>query len=93
LCSLAYHYGISDSTINPRDEVAQRVRAARIAQLLTQDDLAQRASVGRATIARLEAGALTPRMKTIRALATALGVPTDELVPNPGAVWGERKAV
>lgn len=63
------------------------MRAARIARLLTQDDLANRAGLGRATIARLEAGALTPRMRTIRAIAEALDVDTHELVPDPSAVW------
>lgn len=64
------------------------MRAARIDRLLTQDDLARRAGLSRPTIARLEAGTLTPRMRTIRAVAQALEVEIHELVPDPAAIWG-----
>src|SRR5690348_9933273 len=55
--------------ISARHEVASRVRAARVAQLWTQEELAQRAGIGRATIARIETGTWVPRMRTVRALA------------------------
>ena len=86
--SQAYHSRITDSTIHACNQVASRVRAARVARLWTQEDLAQRAGVGRATIARIETGTWVPRMRTIRALAEALEVGPADLVPDPGAIWG-----
>lgn len=58
---------------------APHLAAWRIARVLTQEELADKAGVHRATIARLEAGG-TARTATIRQLAAALGIDTDTLM-------------
>ncbi|MBU8857411.1 helix-turn-helix transcriptional regulator [Micromonospora sp. WMMB482] len=67
--------------------LATRLRAARVARLLTQEELSEASGLGRATIARIEAGQTVPHMRTVRALAEALQVPLEELVASPPALW------
>lgn len=67
--------------------VGDRVRAARVRRMWTQELLAEQSGIGRVTIARIETGKATPRMRTVRALAAALGVDHSTLVPNPEALW------
>jgi DNA-binding XRE family transcriptional regulator len=47
---------------------------------LTQDKLAQKAKVSQATIAEIETGRKKGSIKTLKAIADALGVPLDDLV-------------
>jgi len=51
-----------------------RLRALRERKVLTQQELAEKAGITRATLSRLEAGAENPYPSTIRKLAAALGV-------------------
>jgi transcriptional regulator with XRE-family HTH domain len=51
-----------------------RLRAVRIARLLTQQELARAAGVGFTTVNRLERGARPAELRTVRKLAAALGV-------------------
>jgi transcriptional regulator with XRE-family HTH domain len=71
--------------------LAWRVHGLRVAAFLTQDGLARRAGLSRDTVARLEAGRISlgrPRMSTLTALAAALGVEPDQLLPDPRQFWG-----
>jgi transcriptional regulator with XRE-family HTH domain len=77
-------------TDQPLRVLARRVRSLRIAAFLTQDGLARRAVLSRDTVARLEAGRISlgrPRMSTLTALAAALGVPPEQLLPDPCRLW------
>ena len=77
-------------TDQPLRVLARRVRCLRIAAFLTQDGLARRAGLSRDTVARLEAGRISlgrPRMSTLTALAAALGVPPEQLLPDPCRLW------
>jgi len=65
-----------------------RIRRLRLSRFLTQEQLAQAAGLGRATIRRLEGGKVRPRLGTITALAAALDTRPEELVPDPAALWG-----
>jgi transcriptional regulator with XRE-family HTH domain len=56
-----------------------RLKELRERAALSQEDLAMKSDVSRATIARLEAGARPARPSTRRKLAKALGVQPDEL--------------
>ena len=56
------------------------LRGYRAACGLSQDDLAQLAGLSRETISRIERGD-TPRWKTARTLAAALGVRPEQLFP------------
>lgn len=69
--------------------MGDRIRSERVRRFLTQEQLADASGVTRVTIARIEAGSsLKPRMATVKALAEALGVGTEVLVPDPTAMWG-----
>ncbi len=62
-----------------------RLKRLRDRAALTQEDLAQRANVGRATIAGLETGKRPARPSTLWKLAQALGVePVDLMDPEIG---------
>lgn len=67
------------SPTDPRAIVAGRIRDLRTERRLTQEELAQRADVVVRTVQNLEAGRITPRHKTRRAIAKALGVPVEQL--------------
>ena len=53
---------------------AENLRRLRVEQFLTQAELARRASLHALTVTRLEAGTTAPSVRTLRALADALGV-------------------
>jgi transcriptional regulator with XRE-family HTH domain len=57
-----------------------RLRELRRRRVLTLEELAERAGVGRNTIWRLEHGVMGAQPRTIRKLARALNVEPEELV-------------
>ena len=57
-----------------------RLKEVREGCLVTQEELAQRSGVGKASISRIETGHHVPRFSTIRKLAAALGVDPQTLV-------------
>lgn len=59
---------------------ADKLRAARVRAIMSQEDLARAANVSRQTVARLEAGGPAPYPSTIRKLAKALRVKPQDLV-------------
>ena len=60
-----------------------RLREVRERRFVTQEELAARTGMSRATISRLESGLQRPRISTVRKLAAALGVAPEDLVD-----WG-----
>jgi predicted transcriptional regulator len=56
-----------------------RLRTVRLAKMLSQEELADRAGVSRVAITRLERGDIDARFATVRKLAKALGVEPTEL--------------
>lgn len=66
-------------------DLARKVKAARIQRLMTQQELAEKAGMGRATVARIEVGGVTPRMRTVKDLAKALQVEPTDLVQS--SLW------
>jgi transcriptional regulator with XRE-family HTH domain len=61
-----------------------RLRELRRRRVLTLEELAQKAGVGRNTIWRLEHGVMGAQPRTIRKLAKALDVEPEELVKTEG---------
>ena len=57
-----------------------KLRELRRRRVLTMEELAEKASVGRNTIWRLEHGVMGAQPRTIRKLARALGVDPEDLV-------------
>ena len=60
--------------------VGARIRAARKAAGLTQQELADRASMAKMAVSNWERGVLTPSVPSIVALSKALDVPVDSLL-------------
>jgi len=71
--------GNGDSQIKCMDGTIRRLRQLRA---LSQRELAQRASLDTATINRIERGKQRPMPRTIRKLADALGVGTEEIMAD-----------
>ncbi len=63
---------------------AVKLRELRRRRVLTLEELADKADVGRNTIWRLEHGVMGAQPRTIRKLAKALGVEPEELVARAG---------
>ena len=61
-------------------EIGTQVKRARERALLTQEELAERAGIGPATLNRIERGRVEPQFRTIRKIAKALGVDAATLV-------------
>lgn len=64
----------------PEWNFGRRVRAFRIAQNLSQWDLARKMETGQSRIHAIETGRHTPTIKTVMTVAKALGMTIDELV-------------
>ena len=62
--------------------VGERLRNQRTRRALTQAELAERAGVTTATVARIERNEIEPRMTTLRKLAQGLEVDPAELVDH-----------
>ena len=67
--------------------LTERVRARRNALGLTQEQLADRASLSTNYIARLEIGLRTPSMATLKSLAKALDVQVADLLAEESGEW------
>ena len=62
-----------------KDKIAAAVRHLRRRAGLTQAELAEKAGISRATLARVELAEVDPAASTLRALARALGVTVNDL--------------
>jgi transcriptional regulator with XRE-family HTH domain len=69
-----------------RPVLGARVRAARKALGLTQEELAERADMHWTFISGVERGLKDPRLNTIGRLARALGIAPDELLRREAPV-------
>jgi transcriptional regulator with XRE-family HTH domain len=75
---LCYTSGIGRLRVVEVD--VDRLRELRRLRALSQDELSALSGVGRATISRIETGETGARGRTLRRLASALGVDVAELV-------------
>ena len=78
---------MSDADDDPRaaSHLARNLVNLRHARGLTQDGLAKAAAVPRSTVATLESGDGNPSLTVLVKVASALGVPIDELLASPRA--------
>ena len=60
--------------------IGERLKDLRIRRALTQEELANKASMGKNTVNRVERNLTEPHMSTLRKLAQALGVEPHELL-------------
>lgn len=85
-CDESYRPRIEAIAAYDRQTLGGRVRDLREAAGLTQDALARTAGVGRITLVRLENGEQSPRLKTLNAVALALGRNVRELLTEPESI-------
>lgn len=64
--------------------IGDRLKALRVEQALTQEELAKKAGVAPNTVARLERNETEPHMSTARKLAAALDVEPRQLTKGEG---------
>jgi transcriptional regulator with XRE-family HTH domain len=65
-------------------KIGTQVKKVRERALLTQEELAERAGIGAATLNRIERDRVEPHFRTIRKIAKALGVDARDLLPKNG---------
>lgn len=63
--------------------LGQNIVQLRREAMLTQEQLAERAGIGAPHMSDIERAMKTPSILTVHAIATALGVPTARLLPEP----------
>ncbi len=82
-CDASYRPTVEAIAALGRQTVGERVRRFRESAGLTQEALARAADIGRVTLVRLENGEQSPRFKTLKAVAEALGVAAPDLLVEP----------
>ena len=63
-------------------KIGTQVKRARERALLTQEELAERAGIGAATLNRIEKDRVEPHFRTIRKIAKALNMDPKDLIPE-----------
>ena len=82
-CDASYRPTVEAIAALGRRTVGERVRRYRESAGLTQEELAHAADIGRVTLVRLEKGEQSPRFKTLKAVADALGMDAPDLLVEP----------
>ena len=82
-CDATYRPAVEAIATLGRQTIGERVRRYRESAGLTQEALAQAADIGRVTLVRLEKGEQSPRFKTLKAVAEALGMDAPDLLVEP----------
>ena len=82
-CDASYRPTVEAIEALGRQSVGERIRRYRESAGLTQLALARAAEIGRVTLVRLENGEQSPRFKTLKAVADALGVDAPDLLVEP----------
>ena len=82
-CDATYRPTVEAIAALGRQTVGERVRRFRESSGLTQQALARAANIGRVTLVRLEKGEQSPRFKTLKAVADALGMDAPDLLVEP----------
>jgi transcriptional regulator with XRE-family HTH domain len=70
----------------------QNLRRLRLARFLSQAELARQSGLHTLTISRLEAGRARPSTRTVRALASSLGVAPAELASPDEVAEADKRA-
>ena len=74
-------------------EVGNRIREEREKQKLTQEQLAERADIGRRTIQNTELGEKSPSLETVWKISTGLNIPIETLFSGPASPVGGMEEV
>ena len=85
-CDPGYRARAEAAASRGRDATGRRIRSLRKRAVMTQQELASKAGIGRVTLMRIENGEQLPRFETLTALAGALQRPAaDLLMDDAGA--------
>ena len=79
-CDPGYRARAEAAASRGRDATGRRIRSLRKRAVMTQQELASKAGIGRVTLVRIENGEQLPRFETLTALADALQRPTADLL-------------
>ena len=82
-CDATYRPTVEAMAALGRQTIGERVRRYRESAGLTQEALSRSAHIGRVTLVRLEKGEQSPRFKTLKAVAEALGMEAPDLLVEP----------
>ena len=82
-CDATYRPTVEAIAALGRQTIGDRVRRYRKSAGLSQKALARAADIGRVTLVRLEHGEQSPRFKTLKAVADALGIDAPDLLVEP----------
>ena len=82
-CDASYRPIVEAIAALERQTIGERVCRYRESAGLTQLALARAADIGRLTLVRLEKGEQSPRFKTMKAVADALGMEAPDLLVEP----------
>ena len=82
-CDATYRPTIEAIATLGKKTIGERVRRYRESAGVTQEVLARAADIGRVTLVRLERGEQSPRFKTLKAVADALGIEAPDLLVEP----------
>ena len=82
-CDASYRPTIEAIAALGKKTIGDRVRRYRESAGLSQKALARAADIGRVTLVRLEHGEQSPRFKTLKAVADALGIDAPDLLVEP----------
>ena len=82
-CDESYRSTVEAIAMRGRRTLGERLRTLRDSAGLTQEQLARAANIGRVTLVRIENGEQTPRVKTLTAVAEALGKRVSDLLVEP----------
>ena len=82
-CDATYRPTIEAIAALGRQTIGERIRRYRESAGLTQEALARAAEIGRVTLVRLEHGEQSPRFRTLKAVADALGMEAPDLLVEP----------
>lgn len=70
-----------------------KIREARKAAVITQEELAKALGINRATLSRYESGAIDPPSSQLQRIASALGVSVDYLIGKTDDPYGLRRTM
>lgn len=75
-------------------EIGERVRRARLSATLTQEALAEKIGIARASVVNIEGGSQTLTIPNLYKICLELSIPIDRILPNlEGIVNGDDKII
>jgi transcriptional regulator with XRE-family HTH domain/quercetin dioxygenase-like cupin family protein len=84
---------VTENDPQPARAIGEKLRAARQRRQMSLRDLAGRAEVSASLLSQVETGKAYPSVRSIYAIAAALGLPVDYFFPEPGETLVEHSHI